>query len=149
MRILLMISLGSLLHSGLASAQQAPLDIVVYRSPSCGCCGKWVEHLKNNQFNVVDKVLENVQSVKDQYGVAPEIASCHTALAGGYVIEGHVPVADIKKLLLTKPKVTGITVPGMPMGTPGMEMGAKKDAYQVLSFDKNKKMQVFSQYGAE
>lgn len=149
MRTLLMMSLGLFIYSGLTMAQKAPLDIVVHRSPNCGCCGKWLEHLKNNQFNVVDKLLENVQSVKDQYGVAPEVASCHTALVGGYVIEGHVPANDIKKLLAAKPNVVGIAVPGMPVGTPGMEMGVKKDAYQVLSFDKHKKAQVFSQYGAE
>lgn len=149
MRTLLMMSLGLFMHSGLTMAQKAPLDIVVHRGPSCGCCGKWLEHLKNNHFNVVDKLLENVQSVKDQYGVSPEVASCHTALVGGYVIEGHVPVHDIKKLLAAKPNVVGIAVPGMPVGTPGMEMGPKKDAYQVLSFDKRQKTQVFSQYGAE
>ena len=154
MRTLLLMSLSLLLCSGFVQAKNTPpqntaLDIVVNRSPSCGCCGKWLEHLKSNGFNVVDKLTEDVQNVKNQYGVTPELASCHTALIGGYVIEGHVPANDIKKLLATKPKVVGVTVPGMPSGTPGMEMGAKKDAYQVLSFDKDKNTQVFSEYKAE
>jgi hypothetical protein len=154
MRTILFVALGLLLGSGFAQAQNKPQnstlpEIVVYRSPSCGCCGKWLAHLTNNQFNVVDKLVEDVQGIKNQNGVSPELASCHTALVDGYVVEGHVPANDIKKLLANKPKVVGIAVPGMPVGTPGMEMGAKKDAYQVVSFDKDKKTQVFSEYGAE
>ncbi len=154
MRQVCVIVLGVVIWGGLAQAKttpapRKPLEIVVNRSPSCGCCGKWLEHLKSNHFNVVDKMLDNVQSIKDQYGVTPELASCHTALIDGYVVEGHVPADDIKKVLATKPKIVGIAAPGMPMGSPGMEMGTKKDAYQVVSFDKDKNTQVFSQYGAE
>ncbi|MCX7088777.1 MAG: DUF411 domain-containing protein [Methylococcales bacterium] len=154
MRTILIFTLGLLACSGFAHAKKTPennppIEIVVYRSPSCGCCGKWLEHLKSNQFNVVDHLVEDVQSVKDRYGVSAELASCHTALVNGYVVEGHVPASDIKKLLASKPPVVGISVPGMPSGTPGMEMGAKKDAYDVVSFDKNKQTQVFSHYGAE
>jgi hypothetical protein len=152
--ITLIITFGLLLLVGVAQAKQlspqnAPIDIVVYRSPSCGCCGKWLEQLKSDQFNVIDNLVEDVQSVKNRYGITAELASCHTALVNGYVIEGHVPVNDIKKLLTSKPPVAGITVPGMPVGTPGMEIGTKKDAYQVISFDKSKHTQVFNQYGAE
>lgn len=121
-------------------------DIVVYRSPSCGCCGKWLAHLEENQFNVKDIVTEDVQAIKEKYGVSKEMASCHTAIVNGYVIEGHVPASDIKKLLSQKPKVVGISVPGMPSGTPGMEMGGRKDPYQVVSFDKEKNFKVFSSY---
>jgi hypothetical protein len=123
-----------------------PVDIVVYRSPSCGCCGKWLEHLKKNNFNVKDIVTDEVQAIKDKYGVPNEMASCHTALVDGYVIEGHVPANDINTLLKMKPKVTGIAVPGMPAGTPGMEMGGRKDPYQVISFDSEKHYQVFNSY---
>jgi hypothetical protein len=126
-----------------------PVDIVVHRSPSCSCCGKWVEHLKQNNFKVEDIVTEDVQSIKDKYGVTQEMASCHTALVNGYVVEGHVPANDIINLLKNKPEVTGISVPGMPKGTPGMEMGGKKDAFQVLSFDKNNQYKVFNSYAAE
>jgi len=123
-----------------------PVDIVVYRSPSCKCCGKWLEHLKNNNFNVKDIVTDNVQAIKDKYGVSEEMASCHTAIVDGYVVEGHVPANDIMKLLTTKPKIVGIAVPGMPSGTPGMEMGGRKDPYNVMSFDRENHYQVFSSY---
>lgn len=119
-------------------------DIVVYRSPSCGCCGKWVKHLKDNNFNVIDNVIHDVDSVKRKYGVPSELDSCHTAIVGDYVIEGHVPVEDIEKLLSLKADVLGIAVPGMPVGTPGMEMGDRKDAYKVIAFDKESRKQVFS-----
>lgn len=119
-------------------------DVVVYRSPSCGCCGKWVKHLKDNNFNVIDNVVHDVDSVKRKYGVPSELASCHTAIVGDYVIEGHVPVEDIEKLLSLKVDVLGIAVPGMSVGTPGMEMGDRKDAYKVIAFDKEGRKQVFS-----
>ena len=125
---------------------EASLEIEVYRSPSCGCCSKWLEHLKRNQFIVTDHLTNDVQLIKDKYGVPQNMASCHTALVGGYVIEGHVPAADIKKLLKIKPAVIGISVPGMPVGTPGMEMGGKKDPYKVVSFDKDKQYKVFNSY---
>lgn len=142
-----------LLSTGVAYAEskqtEKPIDIVVHRSPTCSCCGKWVEHLKQNNFNVKDIVSDEVQVVKDKYGVTQELASCHTAIVEGYVVEGHVPANDIKKLLKNKTDVIGLTVPGMPSGTPGMEMGGKKDAYQVISFDKKNQRQVFSNYKAE
>ncbi|NOS74695.1 MAG: DUF411 domain-containing protein [Methyloglobulus sp.] len=142
-----------LLSAGFAWADVAQaeekIDIVVNRSPTCSCCGKWVEHLKQNNFNVKDVVSDDVQAIKDKYGVTQELASCHTALVNGYVVEGHVPAKDIRTLLKNKPDVVGITVPGMPSGTPGMEMGSKKDAYQVISFDKKNQHQVFSNYQAE
>lgn len=123
-------------------------DIQVFRSASCGCCGKWLQHLKENNFNVKDLVVNDVSLIKAKYGIPKELASCHTALIGGYLVEGHVPASDIEKLLATKPKLAGISVPGMPSGSPGMEMGGRKDPYQVIGFDKDKR-QVFSHYGAQ
>lgn len=148
LNILLMIGLFIVNAGVRAESVEAgkAVDIVVYRSPSCGCCGKWLEHLKKNNFNVKDMVISDVQAVKDKYGVPGEMASCHTALVNGYVIEGHVPASDIYRLLKTKPKVVGIAVPGMPAGTPGMEMGGKKDPYQVVSFDSEKHYRVFNSY---
>lgn len=143
------ILLGSGLFSAEAEVLTEPMTIEVYRSEGCGCCGKWLAHLKANKFNVIDHLLENVDSVKKRYSVSPELASCHTALINGYVVEGHVPAADIMKLLAEKPKVLGISVPGMPMGTPGMETGSNADAYDVLSFDQDKKTQVFNHYEAK
>jgi hypothetical protein len=150
---LLMVCVLLSLSFGIKAEDQAktvePIVIEVYRSPSCGCCSKWLVHLKENQFDVIDHVTDDVQAIKDKYGVPENMASCHTALVNGYVVEGHVPASDIKKLLKLKPAVIGISVPGMPSGTPGMEMGGRKDAYQVVSFDKEKKYQVFSSYEAE
>jgi hypothetical protein len=123
-----------------------PIDIVVYRSPSCNCCGSWVEHLKENNFNVKDIVTDDVQTIKNKYGVTDKLASCHTALVGGYVVEGHVPANDIMTLLKTKPKIVGIAVPGMINGTPGMEMGDQKNAYNVMSFDKENHTAIFHRY---
>jgi hypothetical protein len=123
-----------------------PVDIVVYRSPTCECCGRWLGHLKKNNFNVKEIVTDDVQAIKDKYGVSEAMASCHTAIVDGYVIEGHVPANDIMKLLKTKPKIVGIAVPGMPSGTPGMEMGDRKDAYSVMSFDKENHYEIFHSY---
>ncbi len=128
------------------SAESKPIDIVVHRSPTCTCCGKWLAHLKENNFNVEDVVTDNVQPIKDKYGVTRELASCHTAIVDGYVIEGHVPANDIKTLLKTKPKVVGIAVPGMVNGSPGMEMGDQKDPYEVVSFDRENHVNVFNSY---
>ena len=126
--------------------QTKPIEITVYRSPTCGCCSKWIKHLEENQFNIKDIVSDDMQAIKEKYGVPRNMASCHTAIVDGYVIEGHVPARDIKRLLKIKPKVIGISVPGMPSGTPGMEMGGRKDPYQVISFDKEGKYEVFSRY---
>lgn len=125
-----------------------PIEITVYRSPTCGCCSKWIEHLKANGFEVADNVTKDVQAVKDKYGVPKEMASCHTAIVNGYVVEGHVPANDIKALLKIKPSIIGISVPGMPVGTPGMEMGDRKDAYKVIGFDKDRQYQIFNSYEA-
>ncbi len=122
-----------------------PIDIVVYRSPTCECCGRWLEHMKQNNFNIKDIVTENVDAIKEKYDVPETLASCHTAIVDGYVIEGHVPANDIKNLLKSKAKITGLSVPGMPRGTPGMEVGAK-DPYQVISFDQQKNTKVFNSY---
>jgi len=127
-------------------AAEAPVDIIVYRSPTCGCCGKWIDHLKQNNFNVKDNVSDDMEAIKSQYGVPKEMASCHTAVVNGYVVEGHVPAADIIKLLKDKPKVTGLAVPGMVTGSPGMEMGGRVDPYDVMSFDKEKHFQIFNHY---
>jgi len=123
-----------------------PVDIVVYRSPTCDCCGKWLEHLKKNNFNVKNIVTDDVQAIKNKYGVSEAMASCHTAIVDGYVIEGHVPANDVMTLLKTKPKIVGIAVPGMPSGTPGMEMGDRKDSYNVMSFDKENHYEIFNSY---
>jgi len=140
------LTISLLVFNAGVNAEDKAVDMVVYRSPSCTCCGKWLENIKSNNFNVKDIVTEDVQTIKNKYGVTAEMASCHTAIVNGYVIEGHVPANDIEKLLKTKPKLAGIAVPGMPKGTPGMEMGGVKDPYNVMSFNKDNQYEVFSSY---
>ncbi len=111
-------------------------QVVVYKSPACGCCGQWVEHLRKSGFEVRVSSTEAMSAVKARFGVPAEMHSCHTALVGGYVIEGHVPASDIRRLLKDKPKVAGLAAPGMPLGSPGME-GPKSEPYSVMSFTKD------------
>lgn len=120
-------------------------EITVYKSPTCGCCNKWVDHLKDSGFEVKSYNRDDMPQIKQQLGVAPPLQSCHTAIINGYVIEGHVPATDIQRLLSEKPAIHGLTVPGMPMGSPGME-GPRKDRYDVLAIDKQGKTTVFSQH---
>jgi hypothetical protein len=117
----------------------------VYKSPTCGCCGAWVDHMKDNGYQVVVHEQQNLQSIKEKAGILPGQGSCHTAFIDGYAIEGHVPAADVDRLLAERPDARGLTVPGMPVGSPGMEMGDRVDAYDVLLFDENS-TEVFSHY---
>ena len=117
--------------------------VTVYKSPTCGCCAKWVEHVRKAGFAVTVKDVPNVGEVKFANGVPPELASCHTALVGGYVVEGHVPADVMQKLLKEKPAVAGIAVAGMPMGSPGME-GSYSDRYDVVAFEKSGKQRVYA-----
>ena len=121
-------------------------EIIVYKSPTCGCCKKWISHLERNGFTVISRDVENVAPYKLENGVPLTATSCHTALVGGYTIEGHVPAMDIQRLLKEKPPIKGLAVPGMPVGSPGMEQGAYKQRYDVISFDKDGKKQVFSRH---
>ena len=127
-----------------AAADDRPL-ITVYKSPACGCCGAWVEHLKKNGFNTRVHEVSDVTPYQVKYGVPESLGSCHTAVVGGYAIEGHVPAADIKRLLRERPKAKGIAVPGMPVGSPGMP-GPRKDPYETLLFDASGKYVVFERH---
>ncbi len=139
----------SLMLSNIPAQAEEPTAITVYRSPTCSCCGKWMEHLKQNNFTIKDIPSEDMNAIKHKYGVSDEMASCHTAVVNGYVVEGHVPADDIKALLKAKPNVVGIAVPQMPSGTPGMEMDGKKDPYDVMSFDSDKHYQVFKSHSKQ
>ncbi len=127
-------------------AETVQKEITVYRSPTCGCCKKWVQHLKDNNFNVSDIVTDDMSLVKAESSIPKPLQSCHTAVVDSYKVEGHVPAGDIKKMLTGKAEIAGISVPGMPAGTPGMEMGDRKDPYQVISFDKQGQFKVFNQH---
>lgn len=116
------------------SIQAKTNDITVYASKTCGCCHRWVKHLESNGFAVKTELLDDVSAIKTKYKIPPHMQSCHTAVVNGYLVEGHVPAENIKKMISTKPKIRGIAVPGMPIGSPGMEQGNFKEAYSVLNF---------------
>jgi hypothetical protein len=123
-------------------------EITVYKSATCGCCGKWVEHLKANGFQATVHEVANVDEYKRQHGVPEELTSCHTAVVEGYTIEGHVPATDILRLLKERPAAKGLAVPGMPLGSPGME-APRKQAYDVLLFTESGKTSVFQHYDGD
>lgn len=125
--------------------QAADPRIEVFKTSTCGCCGKWVEHLKANGFAPVVKDVPSTAEYRRQYGVPEGLQSCHTAVVEGYSVEGHVPAADIHRLLKQKPKAKGLAVPGMPLGSPGME-APRRQAYSVYLFDSDGKTSVFTKY---
>lgn len=126
----------------------APTPITVYKDPSCGCCTKWVTHLKASGFAPKAQDRTDMESLKQSLGVPAALQSCHTAVVGKYVIEGHVPATDVKKLLASAPKgVLGLAVPGMPAGSPGMEMPGRADKYDVVAFSAAGKTHVFATHG--
>ena len=122
----------------------AAVPMQVYKTPTCGCCGKWVDHVKLAGFAPEVHDMPDVTPVKAKGGVPRALQSCHTALVGGYVIEGHVPADLVQRLLREKPKVAGIAVPGMPAGSPGMEMGDRKDTYDVVAFTVDGRTSVYA-----
>lgn len=131
----------------LAQAPAKPTDIEVFKSATCGCCGKWIEHMRAAGFAVRVKDLGDaeLQQLKKKEGVPDSAQSCHTARVGGYIIEGHVPASEVRRLLVERRKVVGLAAPGMPIGSPGMENpNVKAPPYDVLTFDAAGKTAVFS-----
>lgn len=124
---------------------QSSAPVEVFKSPYCGCCGKWVEHLRQNGFEVNTHDVEDVTAARKKTGMPDRLGSCHTAKIGGYVVEGHVPAADIQRLLKEKPKALGLAVPSMPPGSPGME-STKPMPYQTLLVRTDGTTQVFAQH---
>lgn len=132
--------------SPLAVAESVRSQLVtVYKSPSCGCCAKWAEYLATEGFNVTTVDDADLQAIKQEHGVLPRLESCHTAVVGDYVIEGHVPAQDIRRLLRERPNLIGLSAPGMPQMSPGMGSIEPRD-YDVLSFDKSGNVAVYSRY---
>jgi len=119
----------------------------VFKTATCGCCAKWVQHLESNGFKVVVQDVPSTAEYRQKYGVPEKLLSCHTAVAGGYSIEGHVPAREIQRLLKSGSKAKGLAVPGMPLGSPGME-GARSDAYSVLLFEADGRTSVYASYPA-
>jgi hypothetical protein len=146
-RALVMV-LGIALASGSMAAQSTRAagkkpHLVVYKSPTCGCCAKWVDHVTAAGFTSEVTNLPELSLIKAKHGVPTQLASCHTSLVGGYVIEGHVPAADIRRLLRERPAIVGLAAPGMPAGSPGMDVPGSPP-YQVLTFDKQGRTTVFA-----
>ena len=133
---------------GFAQGQQPTID--VRKDAACGCCSKWVDHLRSHGFevratNMDPEILNELKTIR---GIPARARSCHTALVGGYVVEGHVPAADVKRLLKERPSIVGIAVPGMPAGSPGMEVpGGTVQPYDVLAFAKDGSTRVFASHG--
>jgi len=122
-------------------------EVVMHKSPNCDCCSDWGDHLKENGFTVTEKVHDNMSQIKATLGMPEKLASCHTGVIGGYLIEGHVPAADVKRLLKEQPDVIGLTAPGMPMKSPGMQKpGLPAKGYDVLAINKDGSTYVFSHY---
>lgn len=137
-----LIAIGLLAISGLVQASDV---IDVYRDPNCGCCKAWIAHLRDNGFTVNDHVEPNMSAVKQRLGVAPQLASCHTGVIDGKFVEGHVPAEQVR-LLAQRDDLKGLAVPGMPVGSPGMEMGDRKDAYQVIGISPGGEQTVLADY---
>ena len=136
----------------ISAATQENIDIpkvVSYRSASCGCCKKWINHLRDNGLEVVDNIVADVSVIKNQYQIPNNLRSCHSAQIDNYTIEGHVPIESINKLFRETPNINGIAVPGMPLGSPGMEMHSHEshshdyENYKVVSFSKTGKTKIF------
>ena len=118
----------------------------VFKSPTCGCCGAWVDHLKAAGFDVRVTEVDDTAAARKRLGMPDAFGSCHTASVGGYVLEGHVPAAEVKRLLGAKPKAIGLAVPGMPVGSPGMEVGSRRDPYDVLLVARDGRSTVYAHY---
>jgi len=126
-----------------------PKEITVYRSPTCGCCEKWMAHMSKQGFVIKDMPTDDMAALKAKLGLPEYLASCHTAVVDGELVEGHVPAGDVKKLLTdakASANAAGLAAPGMPAGSPGMEMGGKKDKFAVIVFDKEGNADKFHEY---
>jgi hypothetical protein len=132
-------------HSAVAQTKAAAAKphLTVYKSPTCGCCTKWVEQMQASGFTATVTNMDDVSPIKIKHGLSPRLWSCHTTLVGGYVIEGHVPATDIKRLLKERPAIVGLAAPGMPAGSPGMDV-PNSPPYDVVSFDKTGKTKVYA-----
>lgn len=130
------------------AAQAAAEAIEVWKSATCSCCEAWVEHMDANGFAVTARNVDSptLQQIKRQAGLTKDLSACHTGKIGGYVVEGHVPAADVKRLLAEKPDAVGLTVPGMPVGSPGMEDGDKTEPYDVLLVKKDGTTEIFAKH---
>ena len=141
---LTLVLLFGIAQSGCTQSEASIPEVMVYKSATCGCCSKWVDHMKEAGFVVETTNVADVTAYKKKYGIPAGMGSCHTAVVGGYVVEGHVPADLVKKMLEEKPDIAGIAVPGMPVGSPGMEQGNHVDSYEIVTFDAEGKTSVYA-----
>lgn len=139
-------AVAALLAAPVLASAAAPV-IDVYKSAYCGCCGDWVKHLESNGFTVKIHNVANPSDYREKHGIPNDLGSCHTGVVDGYAVEGHVPASDVKRLLAEKPKAKGLTAPGMPLGSPGME-GPRKDPYDVILVEGNSRSRVYKRHNA-
>lgn len=127
---------------------EGKIEVVMYKNPGCQCCTKWAALMNDDQFAVIEKPIPNLMELKSEKGVPPRFESCHTAMVGDYFVEGHVPIADVNRLLKEKPEgAIGLTVPGMPVGSPGMEVpGRQADKFDVYLVKKDGTTEIFASY---
>jgi hypothetical protein len=147
--VIAVVGIAAYLQFGDAAPQIADEElpaVTVYKSPTCQCCAEWVTHMEDNGFEVKTTDLSDMQQIKNRFSVPRELSSCHTAVVGGYVVEGHVPAEEVKRMLVQQPQIVGLTVPGMPVGSPGMERGNQLDPYNVLAFSQNGRANIFAKY---
>jgi hypothetical protein len=123
---------------------EPPSVLTVYKDPGCECCAKWIKHMTANGFVATVRDVSNMAEIKQTMGVPPALQSCHTAVLGKYVFEGHVPADLVKKFIAANPKTLGLAAPGMPAGSPGMEVGKQVDHYDIIEFDRSGKTSVFA-----
>jgi hypothetical protein len=121
-------------------------EMVMYQHPDCGCCGKWADHMRENGFQVQQVKTLEMALVKSEAGVPTELGSCHTATVKGFIVEGHVPASDVQRMLEERPAIVGISAPGMPLGSPGMEGPYPDERYEVIGFDAHGGTRVFSSH---
>ena len=133
----------------LALARTDAEPITVWKTPNCGCCKEWVAHLRTSGFEVATHDVKDTATVRQRLGLPVKFASCHTAQLGAYVLEGHVPAQEIRRLMREKPKAVGLSVPGMPVGSPGMETDGSRDAYDVLLVLADGSSRVYQSYPAK
>lgn len=132
-----------------ALAASSANQVTVWKTPSCGCCHEWVAHLRKSGFEVVTHDVEDTAPIRQKFGLNAKFGSCHTARLGSYVVEGHVPAQELRRLLREQPKALGLAVPGMPMGSPGMEMGDTRDAYDVLLVLADGSSRIYQSYASK
>jgi hypothetical protein len=148
-----LVTAASSMTGAMSAQRQAPQGpaqgptVQVYKTPTCGCCANWVKHLQANGFATRVMDIENLSEIKTKHNIPAAAQSCHTATVDGYVLEGHVPAADVRRLLKERPAVLGLAVPGMPIGSPGMEVpNVKPSPYNVMSFDRRGQLKVYSSH---